>query len=718
MHDKQLIEKLVYDIASRFDTSINLAEAQAVVGASPAEDLEWLCDCFEEIGLDHEKIENLKQINFERFTGVGLVWGPSKLIVFGRNDNQEDIVFLDYLGGNQFSWKEAQETLSLAADDQIMRFYERQHEAYAVIPGIESHWFFSPIWKNRRFLFQSALAALLTNLFALGTSMFSMVVYNKIIPANALSSLGVLVIGMFILIVADYAVKVARSKFMGAAGIDADTAIADRLFAKIIDLQFKSKKGSVGTIANTLKEYEQIREFFTSATLVAIIDMPFAIIFLIFMLIIGGWMVIPVLVGIAILVLVTLYIHPRLKKIAETSFEDGANKHSVLVETLSGLETIKILGAGGILRKKFRSVLARQAVQGEESKRHTFFASNLTAEVQQAVQIMVIAVGALTVSMGSYGYGAIIACSILSGKALTPFAQFTQLLLRLNQIMTGYKALDELMKQPTEHGKDINYLPRGKLQGSIEFKDVEFAYPGQDGKALQGISFLINPGERVAIVGRVGSGKTTIGKLIAKLFEVQEGAIYLDGIDITQIDPSEVRENIGYVAQEPWLIAGTIEQNITLGAANISTEEMLLAARLSGVADFIDRHPKGYKLMVKERGEGISGGQRQSITIARALVRKPSILLFDEPTSAMDARSERLFVESLKNQTLDSTLVLITHRTSLLSLVDRVIIIDSGKVIGTDTVDNFLNIKAIPNDADGKKRDLPQPPNPVNQALS
>jgi len=193
---------------------------------------------------------------------------------------------------------------------------------------------------------------------------------------------------------------------------------------------------------------------------------------------------------------------------------------------------------------------------------------------------------------------------------------------------------------------------------------------------------------------------------------------FIDGIDITQIDPSEVRENIGYVAQEPWLIAGTIEQNITLGAANISTEEMLLAARLSGVADFIDRHPKGYKLMVKERGEGISGGQRQSITIARALVRKPSILLFDEPTSAMDARSERLFVESLKNQTLGSTLVLITHRTSLLSLVDRVIIIDSGKVIGTDTVDNFLNIKAIPNDADGKKWDLPQPPNPINQALS
>jgi ATP-binding cassette subfamily C protein LapB len=258
------------------------------------------------------------------------------------------------------------------------------------------------------------------------------------------------------------------------------------------------------------------------------------------------------------------------------------------------------------------------------------------------------------------------------------------------------------MKTPTEHGKDQSFMARGKLRGSIKFKGVEFAYPGQEGKALQGVDFSIRAGERVGIVGRVGSGKTTIAKLIVKLFDAQEGVVYLDGIDISQIDPSEVRENVGYVAQDPWLIAGTIEQNITLGAANVSRDDMILAAQLSGVADFVDQHPKGYKLVVKERGEGLSGGQRQAITVARALVRRPSILLFDEPTSGMDARSERIFIENFKKQALESTLVLITHRTSLLPLVDRVIIVDNGAVVGSASVEDFLRSKPSTGNTEGE----------------
>ena len=523
-----------------------------------------------------------------------------------------------------------------------------------------------------------------------------MVVYNKIIPAQAMSSLAVLVTGMAFLLIADYAVKVSRAKFLGVAGIEADITIADRLFTKIIDLQYKSKQGSVGSLANTLKEYEQIREFFTSATLVTIIDMPFAIIFLVFIAVVGGWMVVPVLIGVAILIGATLYIQPRMKKISESSFEDGQNKHSVLVETLSGLETVKLLGAGGLLRRKFKTVLHRQAAISEQTKKHTYFATNLTAEVQQAVQIAVVAVGAIAVTQASSGYGAIIACTILSGKALMPFAQVAQLLLRLNQVITGYKALDALMKQPAEHEKGTSYLPRADIKGSVSFKEVTFAYPSQDGKALDGITFDINPGERVAIVGRVGSGKTTIGKLTAKLFNPEGGSIYIGGVDLLQLDPSEVRENIGYVSQEPWLIAGTIEQNITLGATEVTPEDIIWAAKLSGAAEFIDRHPKGYKLAVRERGEGISGGQKQCITIARALVRKPKILIFDEPTSSMDARTEKLFIDSFRQQKVDATLILITHRTSLLSLVDRVLVVDNGKIVGSGSTAAFLSATMKP----------------------
>ena len=328
-----------------------------------------------------------------------------------------------------------------------------------------------------------------------------------------------------------------------------------------------------------------------------------------------------------------------------------------------------------------------------------------------------VAVGAVAVSQASSGYGAIIACTILSGKALAPFAQVAQLLLRLNQVVTGYKALDALMQQPAEHEKGVSYLPRGDIEGSVSFKEVTFSYPLQDGKALDGVTFEINPGERVAIVGRVGSGKTTIGKLTAKLFNPESGSIYIGGVDLLQLDPAEIRENIGYVSQEPWLIAGTIEQNITLGANEVTTEDLIWAARLSGAAEFIDAHPKGYKLAVRERGEGISGGQKQCITIARALVRRPKILIFDEPTSSMDVRTEKIFIDSFRKQKIDSTLILITHRTSLLSLVDRVLVVDSGKILGTESTSSFLSKSVKPSKNLGLGAAETSKSNPSSQVL-
>jgi len=695
------LEDLVYQITSRFESSITPAEARALIGLRESEVFyfEELVSVLSEAGIDYESIQALSDIDFDRFVGVGLLISDTETYLFSRDSLQEVVVFQSLLNGKKvFRWDEFVRHRTNNEQIKLVRFYERQDEEYAALPGIEAHWFFSPIWKNRRFLLQSGLAALLINLFALGTAMFSMVVYNKIIPAQAMSSLAVLVTGMIILLIADYVVKVSRARFLGVASIEADITIADRLFAKIIDVQYKAKQDSVGSLANTLKEYEQIREFFTSATLVTIIDMPFAIIFVAFIAIVGGWMIIPVLIGIGILIAATLYIQPRMKKISESSFADGQNKHSVLVETLSGLETIKLLGAGGLLRRKFKAVLYRQAAILEQTKKHTYFATNLTTEVQQAVQIAVVAVGAIAVSQTSSGYGAIIACTILSGKALMPFAQASQLLLRLNQVITGYKALDALMRQPAEHEKGVSYLPRTDIEGSVLFKEVTFSYSLQDGKALDRISFEIKPGERVAIVGRVGSGKTTIGKLTAKLFNPESGSIYIGGVDLSQLDPAEVRENIGYVSQEPWLIAGSIEQNISLGATSVTSEDIIWAAKLSGAAEFIDRHPKGYKLIVRERGEGLSGGQKQCISIARALVRRPKILLFDEPTSSMDTRTEKLFIDSFRQQEIKATLILITHRTSLLSLVDRVLVIDNGRVIGSESTANFLRTSMRPAD--------------------
>jgi len=694
MINPDALDRLVYEITSRFDNSITPAEARALI-ATPDETRTpaWLLDVLSDVAIDHEKIDTLEDIDLERFHGVGLFLSTESQYLFSFDELKQEVLFKNLDTGALQSFSEASAFLIENGDFEIYRFFERESENYAIIPGIESHWFFSPLWKNRRFIVQAGLASLLTNVFAVGTSLFAMIVYNRIIPANAMSSLTVLVTGMFILLVADYIVKTSRSKLLGVAGVEADVVIADRLFGQVLDMEYKAKKGSVGSLASTLKEYEQIREFFTSATLVSIIDMPFAIIFVGLIWYIGGHMVVPVLAGIGILFFVTAYMQPRMQKISERSLQDAHNKHSVLVETLSGLETVKLLGAGGLLRRRFKNVIAKQAELAEETKRLTFFSSNLTQEVQQGVQIAVVTVGAITVTTGAYGFGAIIACTILSGKALLPFAQLAQLLSRLNQIITGYKSLNELMQQPVEHSRGSQFISRGTIRGGVEFKDVSFSYPAQERKALDSVSFEIKPGQRIAVVGRVGSGKTTIGKLISKLFLPDSGSVYIDGVDVQQIDPAEIRENIGMVSQEPWLIAGTIEQNILLGSPDASTQDMIWAGELSGVSEFVDVHPKGYKHTVAERGEGLSGGQKQAITIARALVKRPPILLFDEPTSAMDARTERKFFERLKNEKLESTLIVITHRTSLLALADQVIVVDQGKIVGQGSVESFLNAR-------------------------
>jgi ATP-binding cassette subfamily C protein LapB len=578
----------------------------------------------------------------------------------------------------------------------------------ALVPGIESHWFWSTIWKNRGLYGQSALAALLTNLFALGTSMFSMIVYNRIIPSNALESLIVLVTGMAILLFVDYATRSIRNKFLSVAGVDSDLALADRLFAQVMDLEFKSRKGSVGALANTLKEFEHIREFFASATLVSIIDVPFAIIFLLAIALIGGYMVVPVLLGVICLLIVTLYLQPRLKALAKHSFEDGQSKHSVLVESLTGLETLKLLGAGGFMRRRFRTVLERQADVSEQTKDHTHFSGNVAQTTQQMVQMAVVAVGAWLVKDGLFGYGAIIACTILSGKALGPIAQLSQLLVRLNQIKVSYEALNDLMKQSVEHPSDRSFLPRGRLRGEIEFKNVSFSYPGQQIPVLSDVSFKIRAGEKVAVLGHVGSGKTTISRLIGGLYTPDEGTIFIDGVDLRQIAPSELRENVGIVLQDIWLMSTSIEQNISLGAIDLTPEDVINAGRLAGVSDFADNHPDGYKLVLRERGESLSGGQRQAISLARALVRNPPIILLDEPTSSMDARSEQLFIQRFQQASLTSTLIIITHRTSLLSMVDRVIILEKGKVAGSGTTEQFLRAQTDRSSAESIVRSVNQ----------
>ena len=689
-------DQLVLEVSKLFEVGITSSEARALV-AIPNEDrdIEWANAVLSEKGIHSQAITKLENIDLNRLQSAIYFQTADDAEIIYLDEIRQDVVVRSLITGLTRTVEDISHEESADTEAVIYRYFPAESESLAPMPGTESHWFFSSIWANRGYLIQAGVASLLTNIFAVGTSLFAMVVYNRIIPSNAMSSLTMLVIGMAILIFADYLVKNARSRFLSYSGIQSDLDIADRLFKKIIDIQYQAKKGAVGRIANVLKEYEQIREFFTSAALVSLIDLPFALIFLWFIWFLGDAMVIPVIVGIVFLVVITSYMQPRLRKIADDSLQDSHDKHSILVEALSGLETLKMLGAGGILRRRFRNILIKQSKIQEESKRYSFVVGNITQEVQQVVQIAVVAVGAVLVSDGEFGFGAIIACTILSGKAVAPFAQLTQLMNRLNQVMSGYRALDELIKAPSEHSDEKHYVPRGRYQGKVTFDAVNFSYPEQEQPTLSDVSFEIKEGQRVGIVGRVGSGKTTIGKLITKLFLPSSGRVALDGVDIRQLDPAEVRENLGTVSQEPWLIAGTIQQNILLGSSSATNQDLLIAAKVAGVSDFTDKHPEGLNMQISERGEGLSGGQKQAIAIARALVRKPPVYLFDEPTSSMDARSERLFIERFKkySENAQATTIIITHRTSLLSLVDMVMVIDEGKVIKFCPVSEFIKKK-------------------------
>jgi ATP-binding cassette subfamily C protein LapB len=396
------------------------------------------------------------------------------------------------------------------------------------------------------------------------------------------------------------------------------------------------------------------------------------------------------LLAIPVMLIAGLAVQPQLKRLIQESQEDGHHKHAILVETLAGIETIKSLGAGALMRRRWQEAVVHQSQVGLKSRMLAQIATNVANTAQQFVQVGVITLGAFLVSDGQLGFGSIIACTILAGRAIAPMAQITQLLTRMNQTVISYRMLDTLMNQEREHEHGRVFMSRPAFQGAIEFRNVTFTYPGAAKPTLENVSFQIAPKEKVAVIGKVGSGKTTVSKLILGLYQPDSGSVLIDGVDVRQIDPSDLRRALGVVLQDIWLIGGTVKQNIALGGSFPSDEEILRAAQISGVDDFVKQHPEGYGMRLGERGEGLSGGQRQAIAVARALLGKPKILLFDEATSAMDLGSETALLQRLGAEIADSTFVTITHKASLLQMVDKIVVLDQGRVAMQGTPDQLV----------------------------
>ncbi|MFV0243482.1 MAG: type I secretion system permease/ATPase [Qingshengfaniella sp.] len=543
------------------------------------------------------------------------------------------------------------------------------------------HWFWSAIRANRWAYTQVALAAVTVNILALVTSLFTMVVYDRILPSAATDSLLALSIGVGIALIFTLLINTLRSGFIDHAGRRADLAMGQKIFDHVTEIQMQARRGSTGATAATLREFETLRDFFTSATLVALVDLPFALLFIGVIFILAEPLAIVPALALPVVVLIGLGVQPALSRLARQILSEGRHKQSVLIETLTGIEAIKAAGATRQMRQRWSDALQRQADYNVRSRAVTQFAINATGFVQQAAQVLIVVFGALQVVAGNITSGVLIAAVILTGRALAPLSLIAQTLSRIHQARASYRSLDDLMQAPGEHPADRRWLSRRHLSGSLRFEDVHFAYPDQRGKALDGVSFDIAPGEKVAFVGPVGSGKSTVVRLILGLYQPDQGAVLADGVDIRQIDPSDLRRNIGAVLQEGWLVSGTLRENIAFGATRPGDDAILQAARLAGVEDFAARHPEGYDMMLREGGGGLSGGQRQMVTLARAFLGHPPMLVLDEATSAMDVQSEMALVSRLKQAPPGQTLILATHRPGLLDLVDRVIVIDGGKIV-------------------------------------
>jgi ATP-binding cassette subfamily C protein LapB len=448
-----------------------------------------------------------------------------------------------------------------------------------------------------------------------------------------------------------------------------------------MDLRLDQPRQTPGTLANNLREFESLREFFTSATLASIIDLPFVLLFLAVVFWIGGlWMVMPVLIALPAVVVLGLALQPALRDHIRRSFAATEAKYSLVIETAAAIENVKHLNAASQIQRKWESLVDFVARESLTSRLLSSFALNFTGWIQAMTGVIVLIVGAYLAADGKLTLGALIACTIIAGRAVAPLTQLAALLTRYHTASTALSALNRIMEAPVEREPGRTFVNRPKLDGRIDFRAVTFRYPGQEVDALRDLSFSIPPGTRVGIVGRMGSGKSTIAKLLIGLYHPQAGNVLIDGIDTRQIDPADLRRNVGYTPQNIVLFSGTIRQNLTMGTY-VDDEAMVRAVQLVGLDEHISRHPLGYDMPVGDRGDGLSGGQKQAVALARALITDPPVLLLDEPTASVDTATEEQFKTRLGRTLEGRTLVVITHRESMLTLVDHLIVVDGGRVV-------------------------------------
>ena len=552
------------------------------------------------------------------------------------------------------------------------------------------HWFYGAMEKNIGIYKKVILAAIIINIFVLATPLFMKNVFDRVLPNNGIDTMWAMAIGIFIIMIFDFVLKLLRAYYIGKAGKKADVLMSNKIFDQVLNIKLDEKPASTGQFVSRLQSFESVRDFFTSATVATLVDIPFILLFMAVIFYFGGvlgW--IPVIATVLTLIF-TYIIQKKTKTISELSSKEDQLKQSTLHEAVSGLEIIKSVRAYNRMKTHWDQAIVQTTYYNEKLQFLSQVNSFFTSFIASMSNIAIIILGIYLALKGEMTMGGIIAAMMLSGRVLNPLGQIVGMILRYDRTMISLNNIEEIMTMETETSNK-KFLSRPNLSGDIEFKNLSFSYKGQKSEALSDINITIKPGGKVAILGKIGSGKSTLAKILMNLYTPTKGSVLVDQTNVVQIDPADLRDAIGCVPQEPFLFMGSIKDNITIGQQYVTDEEVIEVSKLTGVHDFIGKREAGYDLIVGERGEGLSGGEKQSVTLARALISDPDILIMDEPTNSMDRQSEVEFIKQIHKVVENKTLIVITHKMALLELVDRVIVLDNGKIIADGTKDIVIN---------------------------
>mgnify|MGYP000141509827 FL=1 len=634
----------------------------------------------------------LEKLNASLFPAILLLHGQEACVLVGwAEDGSEARVIFPELGEAEVALPKADLTERYCGRAILVRprfrFDARAPEVGRVR---ERHWFWGTLGENLPLYRDVLVAAFMISLFALALPLFIRNVYDRVVPNHAFETLWVLAAGVVVVLVADVVLRTMRGYFLDLASKRVDVKLSSFIMERVLSTRLENRPLSTGSFAANLRSFETIRDFITSATVTAFIDLPFAFLFVLVI----GWIAWPlalmILGGMALVFLIGLTVQRKMHHLAETTYRGGAQRNATLIESLVGLETIKSLGAEGLMQRKWEQSVSFLARTSASLRLLSLSTIKSAVWVQQLISVATIILGVYLIADGRLTMGGLIACSMLSSRAMAPIGQVAGLLMQYHSASIALESLDGILNKPVERPADANFVSRQTFCGDIRLKDVSFSYPGQEMKALHNVSLDIRAGEHVAILGRVGSGKTTLQRLLVGLYQPTEGSVLIDGIDLRQLDPAELRRQIGYVSQDVTLFYGTLRENLTMALPTADDAAVLKAADLGGILEFVNSHPQGFDMMIGERGDSLSGGQRQGVAIGRALIGEPPILLLDEPTGSMDHSSEEAIKSRLKTAAEGKTMIVITHRTSLLELVDRIIVLDGGKIVADGPKDQVI----------------------------